>query len=158
MRYVFAGGTVLGVLIVEPMILSLFTSAAAPVDTGLPPFFVTYRRTAESALGRFLPFPIAVSGSMIAVSSMTAYMIHSEAYTEATCGECGKDFCLSFEHATYDSCAREKHTERVRDDDGNPVGTEVSGDTYRDGTIYATCTPRDEPVEIEHQNWYVSMN
>ena len=45
-------------------------------------------------------------------------MIHSEAYTEATRGECGKDFCLSFEYVTHDPCAREKHTKRVRDNDG----------------------------------------
>lgn len=158
MRYFFAGGTVIGVLIMAPMILSLFTSAAALIDAGLPSFFVTYGQTVEAVLGRLLPIPIALVGMMVTVFSMVGYMILTEAYKEATCGECGEEFCLTFKYATYDPCAREEHTNRVYDNDGNPVGTEVSGYTYRDGTVYATCTTRDELVEIEHKNWYVSMN
>lgn len=125
MRYFFAGGTIIGVLVMAPMILSLLTSAAALIDAGLPSFFVISGQTVEAVLGRLLPIPIALIGMMVTVFSMVGYMILTEAYKEATCGECGEEFCLTFEYATHAPCAREEHTNRF----GTTMGT-LSGRKY----------------------------
>lgn len=121
----------------------------------VPSEFASFSVWMVSAIGPDLTMIIAGVGMMVATFSIVGYTELNRLFDETTCNECDRDFCLSFEYVLYNPNTKEEHQENVRDEEGNVQGVRTTGYSYK-GTLYATCMTRNEMVEVEDWNWYVS--
>lgn len=125
------------------------------IGADVPSEFATLSVWIVSAIGPNLTMILAGGGALVATLSIVGYTELNRVFDKTTCDECDKDFCLSFDYVLYNPNTKEVREENVRDEEGNVQGVRTTGYIYK-GTLYATCTTRNKPVEIEDWNWYVS--
>lgn len=138
-----------------PFAVALITFGLGQIEADIPAEFVAFSEWVVPAIGGYTTMMIAAGGMFIAMLSFTGYTELNSVFDTTTCDKCGENFCRVFDYVLYNPATKEKHDEEVRDEDGKLQGTRTSGYSYK-GTLYATCTTRNEMVEIEDWNWYVS--
>lgn len=155
MQNILKSGIVLGVFIMMPFAVALITFALGQIGADIPPEFIAFGEWVVLAIGGYPTMMIATAGMFVAMLSFTGYTELNRIFDTTTCDECSKNFCLLFDYVLYNPETREPDEEEVRDEDGKLQGIRTSGYFYK-GTLHTTCTTRNEMMEIEDWNWYVS--
>lgn len=155
MQNILKAGVVLGVFIMTPFAVAFITLPLEQIGADIPPEFVAFGEWVISAIGAYPTMLITTAGVAVAAFSTVGHTELNNILHETTCDECGKNFCLSYDYVLYNSGTQKEHEDEVYDDNGELKGTITSGYSYK-GSLYATCTTRNERVEIEDWNWYVS--
>ena len=148
-------GIVVGTFIMIPFAVALITYGFGVLGANVPPELITYGEQVITTLGFQSTLIGAAMGMLVATFAFVGFTGLNEVHDKTTCNICGDNYCLTFEYALYHPQPQEEHTTTEYDEENSPVGTRTTGYAYK-GTLYATCTTRDEMVEIEDWNWYVS--
>jgi hypothetical protein len=147
-------GIVIGVLIMIPFATALFIYSLGLFGMNIPPELIAYGEQIVSTLGLYSTLIGVAAGVLPVAGALIGLTSVNQVHDKTTCDGCPENFCLTFDYALYHPDSHEEHSTTEYDDENNPVGTRTIGYSYK-GTLYATCTERDEMVEIEDWNWYV---